>query len=195
MHTDFEELSEALLNESLLLTEASFTTCKREWFASFAQHFQSICAAIAKAQAESNLPAISNLEYTMLYANMTNRRYIAEVWAFGDKRYLDESKHMIGEYDISFLFDHFDALWDKLLVQRKRYVGKVSSQEVTSFMIEAIPKFYSYLVSIARFAIIDCVEEKPFIDIMKNDVFKVRVGDYMAKTEPVFTQKKNKNVE
>jgi len=120
---------------------------------------------------------------------------VAEVWVYGDERYLDEDQRFIGEYDISFLFVHFDELWDKLLALRKRYVGKVSSKEVTSFMIEALPKFYSYLISIARFAIKDCVEEKPFTDIIKNDVFKVHIGDYMAKAESVFTQKKNKDAD
>jgi len=120
---------------------------------------------------------------------------VAEVWVYGDEWYLDEGQRKIGEYDISSLFVHFDELWDNLLSHRKRYIGKVSSQEVTSFMIQVLPKFYSYLTNIARFAIIDFVDEEPFTNIVKNDVFKVRVGDYMAKTESVFTLKKNKNAD
>jgi uncharacterized protein YjbI with pentapeptide repeats len=101
---------------------------------------------------------------------------------------------MIGELDVSYLFVHFDELWDKLLAQRKRYVGSVSSKEVTSFMISALPKFYSYVANLARLAIAECVDEKPFAGIIKNDIFTVRVGDYMAQTEPVFTQKRNKDL-
>ena len=195
MHEDFLTQAETLLTEHLLQTEASFAMHKQSWLAAFAHHFQSTCTTIAKCQSESTLPAISHLEYTMLYENFLNKRYIAEVWVYGDDWYLDEGQRFIGEYDVSFLFTHFEELWNKLLALRKRYVGKVTSQEVTSFIIEALPKFYSYLTNIARFAITECVDQKPFTDIMKNDVFKVRVGDYMAKTEPVFTQKKNKNAE
>ncbi|MCL1873566.1 MAG: pentapeptide repeat-containing protein [Clostridiales bacterium] len=168
---------------------------KQSWFTEFEKHFLAVCANIVKIQDESIIPAISHLEYTMKYTNFLNRRYIAEVWVYGDDWYLDKDQRMVWEYDISFLFVHFDELWDKLLTQRKRYVGKVSAQEVTSFMIEALPKFYSYLINIARFAITDCIDEKPFTDIVKNDIFKVRIGDYMAQTEPVFTQKKNKNAD
>ncbi|MCL1809045.1 MAG: pentapeptide repeat-containing protein [Clostridiales bacterium] len=168
---------------------------KQSWFSTFEKHFQAVCTDIVKAQDESVISAISHLEYAMKYTNFLNRRYVAEVWVYGDGWYLNNGQRMIGEYDVSLLFVNFDELWDKLLAERKRYIGKVSAQEVTSLMIDALPKFYSYLASIVRFAIIDCVDKKPYIDILKNDVFKVRVGDYMSKTEPVFTQKKKKDAE
>jgi len=129
----------------------------------------------------------------MLYANFVNRRYTAEVWVYGDNWYCDKNQRMVGEYDISFLFGYFDELWDKLLSARKRYVGKVTAQEVAAFMLEILPDFYSYLINIARFAITDCIDKKPFIDIAKNEAFRVNVGDYKAKTEPVFTVSKNKD--
>lgn len=168
---------------------------KHSWFSAFEKHFQAMCADIVKMQDKSILSAISHLEYTMVYSNFAYRRYVAEVWVYGDYWYLDKGQRMIGEYDLSFLFVYFDELWDKLLAQRRRYIGKVSSQEITTFMIRALPKFYSYLINIARFAIVDRVDEKPFTDIAKNDLFKVRIGDYMAKTEPVFSQKKSKNAD
>jgi uncharacterized protein YjbI with pentapeptide repeats len=195
MNEDFVDFANNLQNECLLKSEAHFITHKQSCLIAFKNHFQAVCAAIVKAQNESILPGISHLEYTMKYANFINRRYIAEVWVYGEGWYLNEDQRMIGEYDVSPLFVHFDELWDKLLAQRKRFGGKVSSQEVTSAMIQSLPKFYSYLTNIARFAIVDCVDEKQFADIVKNDTFKVRVGDYMAKTEPVFTLKKNKNAD
>jgi uncharacterized protein YjbI with pentapeptide repeats len=156
-------------------------------------HFKSICAEIVKLQNESTLSAISHIEYTMLYTNFINHRYIAEVWVYGDKLYLDKNQRMIGEYDISFLFDSFEELWNKLLSERKRYVGKVPAREITTFMINTLPDYYSYLTNIARFAIADVVEQSPFTDITKDDIFKVKIGDYMAYSEPVFIGRKNKD--
>ena len=192
MHEDFINRANILHNEYLLKIEDLFVANKNRWFAAFTEHFQSVCAEIVKLQNESSIPAISYLDYTMLYVNFIKRRYVAEVWVYGDKSYLDKNQRMVGEYDISFLFVYFNELWDKLLAERKRYVGKVTAREIKSFMIEALPDFYSYLTNIARFAIKDCVDKSPFADIDKNEKFMVNIGDYMAKTENIYTEQKNK---
>jgi uncharacterized protein YjbI with pentapeptide repeats len=194
VNEDFLANAEIMLNESLIKTEVDFTKHMQGLSDAFSNHFQAMCADIVKAQGKSTLSAISHLEYTMLYANFIDRHYIAEVWVYGDEWYVDEGQRMIGKYDVSFLFAHFEELWDKLLIQRKRYVGNVSSKDVMSFMILALPKYYSYIANLARFAIRYCLDIKPLADIIKNDVFTIRVGDYMAKTEPIFTQKKNKDI-
>ena len=194
MHPDFIELSTTLRNDYLLKTEALFADQQQLWFTAFTKHFQSICAEIVQLQNESSLQAISRIEYNMLYTNFVDRRYVAEVWVYGDMLYLDESQRMIGEYDISFLFVYFSELWDKLLSARKRYVGKVAAQEVASFMLQTLPDFYSYLANIARRAIVELFDKQPFTDIIKNGAFKISVGDYMAYTTPVYIESKNKDI-
>lgn len=193
MHSDFVNISKNMSNESLLKTETLFVTKKKSWFEAFASHFQSICADIVKLQNESTLPAISYMEYSLLYTNFINRKYIAEVLVYGDRRYLDKKQRIIGEYDISFLFIYFDELWNELLSTRKRYLGKVTASEIKSIMLKSLPFFYSYLVSIARFAIKDCINKKPFVDINKNDLFRVKVGDYMANAEIIYSESKYKD--
>jgi len=194
LNTNYIDLSTTLRNENLLKTEALFAAQKHHCFTAFSDHFNSICTKITNQQNNSTLPAISRIDYTMLHTNFINRRYIAEVWVYGEDLYLDKNQRKIGEYDISFLFIHFDELWNKLLAQRKRYVGKVRAQEVKTIIMQALPDFYSYLTNIARFAITDILDKKPFIDIIKNDPFKVTVGEYMARTEPIYVESKNKDV-
>jgi len=118
---------------------------------------------------------------------------VAEVWVYGDKRYLDKNQRFVGEYDISFLFVYYNELWDTLLTMRKRYVGKVKVREITEIMLKTLPDFYSYLPKIALLAMKDLVEYPPFNSIAKNETFKVTVGDYMVNTTPVFVETKNKN--
>ena len=193
MHTDFIELSAVLCNENLLKTDFLFSAHQRLWCNAFGEHFQSICTEIANQQKYANLPALSRIEYNMLYTNFINRSYIAEVWVYGDKLYTDKYQQMIGEYDLSFLFIFFDELWNKLLSTRKRYVGMVRAHEVTALIIQTLPDFYSYLVSVARHTIRDLVDKQPFISIAKNEDFRVNIGEYMSCTEPVFIEKRNKN--
>lgn len=193
MPADFLTNIETMHTEALLKTETDFVNNKKAWFADFASHFQQTCTGIRKLQDNATLSEITYFEYTMLRANFINRLYIAEAYVYGDKYYLDKNQRIVGEYDVSFLFTHFHELWDRLLSERKRYIGKVSAREVTSYMMNVLPDYYSYLTNIARFAIADCVDKSPFTDIDKNDVFRVNVGEYMAKTANIYTEKKDKD--
>jgi hypothetical protein len=195
LHNKFNELARKLLNEYLFKTESLFLEKKGEWFGIFAEHFRSVCAGLTRMQSDGSLGALSYVEYTMLYTNFINRRYAAEVCVYNEKSYLDKNRRIVGELDISFLFVHFDALWEELLSARKRFVALVTVREISEFMIDALPSFYSYLANIARFAM-PVYEYGKFVrDIAKGDEFMVSVGDYMARTEPVYTETKEKDSE
>ncbi|MCL1976071.1 MAG: pentapeptide repeat-containing protein, partial [Firmicutes bacterium] len=195
MHPHFVELSTTLRNEKLLKMEVLFVAQKKHWLFLFNNHLQSICKKITTLQTESTLPAISFLEFTQLYTNIISRRYVAEIWVYDDKLYLDKNQLYIGEYDLSFLLIYFDDLWNSLLSARKQYVGKVTSREIKEYMLKAIPDFLSYFISIVRFAIRECIDKKPLIDIKKNEEFIVNVGNYMASTESVYAEYKNKDAD
>jgi uncharacterized protein YjbI with pentapeptide repeats len=193
MNTTFSGCAVALQNEYLLKTEALFVANRTTWLADFGKHFQETCLVLQNLQDRAVIPTIAYLEYVMLYTNFINRRYVAEVFVYNNKSYIDKTQRQIYEFDISFLFTHFDELWTKLLAERNRYANRVTAKEIRAFMLEALPDFYSYLANIARFAIANCVDTSPFTDIAKNDVFRVNVGDYMAITENVYTEKKKKD--
>ena len=193
MNKNFATHAATLRTEYLQKTETLFISNKAAWFVDFTRNFHEICVEIRKLQDRAALTAIAYLEYTMLYTNIMDRHYVAELFVYNDKGYLDKNQRIIGEYDISFLFIYFERMWDKLLSERKRYVGKVTSREITAFMVETLPFFGSYLANIARFSIVDCIDKSPFVNINKNDVFRVNVGDYLAYTENIYIEKKNKD--
>jgi len=193
MPEDFKKRFDELCNEYLLKTEKLFVEQKPDFFSAFAQHFHYMCAETIKLQENSAIPALSRLEYTMLYTNFINRRYLASVFIYGDMAYCDNNQRLVGEFDISALFVFFDELWDKTLSECRRFVGKISTKDVNTCMFEALPGFYSYLINIARFVVRDILCKEPFAAIIKNDYFRVCVGDYMAKTEPVYVQNRNKD--
>ena len=193
MNKDFITRADTKKNEYLLKTEDLFVINKDKWFADFAKHFRDICAQIQKQQIESALSAISYLEYTMLYTNLINRKYDADIFVYSDKHYLNKSQRFVGSYDISSILVYYDKLWNELTAMKKFYVGKVTAHDVTRFMLKALSDFYSYLVNIARFVIAECIDESPFINIDKNEKFMVNIGDYMSITEPVYVEEKNKD--
>ena len=193
MIDSFLDIADTLTNEYLLKTESLFVNNRQLWVVHFAEHFLSACETIQKLQAESEMQPVSYLEYTMLYSNFISRKYLAEIRVYGDKSYLDKRQRIIGSYDISYLFDLFDKLWDELLNIRKRFVGQVSSRDVTTCMMKILPHFYSYLANIARVAIADCANCPQFIKVIKNEKFIVEAGDYLALTENVYIENKAKN--
>jgi len=195
MKSDFLTYAENKRNEYLIKTEELFSTKKNDWLQDFTVHFNDICARICKLQLESALSAISYLDYTMLYANFINRRYSAEVFVYDKTSYFDKNQYFLGEYDLSFLFVYFDKLWDDLTNMKRRYIGLISPREVKILILQTLPCFFSYLANIARFAIVECVDKSTFANIEKGEEFKVNVGDYMAKTEIVYSERKNKNAD
>ena len=162
------------------------------WFDSFAKNFRTICTEILKLQNEAIISSVSYLEYTMLRVDFIQRRYKATVFVYNHDSYLDKKQRIVGEYDISFLFVHFDSLWEVLLSLRRRYIGQIKAREIKSFMLLALPDFYSYLINIARFALTDLIAESPFTEIAKNNSFRINVGDYMEVTETVFQREQKK---
>ena len=149
-------------------------------------------------QDDSVLSTVSYLEYTLLYTNFIRRRYVAEIFVYGVESYLDKRQQVVGHYDLTFLFVYFNNLWNDLLEMRKRYVGKVTARDIATYMLSTIHDFYSYLASIARRAIAECVGDKgnkALVDIDKNEEFFIDVGDYMNVTETIYTEFKNKSTD
>ena len=129
----------------------------------------------------------------MLYTNFINRRYVAELFACGDELYLDKVQRHLGSCDISELFVFYDRLWEDLLALRKRYVGKVSTQDINEFMLQSLPEFYSFLEGIIRIVVTDLADKNPFTNIIKCEKFLVNVGDYMSSTHTVYTEWKSRD--
>jgi len=195
MNKGFVSRASIMCNEYLLKTEELFVSNKDKWIADFVGEFLDVCAQIRKIQDEIDQSPISYLEYTMLLTNFLNRDYIVDIFTYGDESYLDENQRFIASYDISYLFIYFDELWNKLLLERKRYVGNVSARDVKIIMMNALTDFYAYLVSIARFAIAGCIDNNLFKGVNKSDNFYINVGKYMESTQTVYRENKCKDIE
>jgi uncharacterized protein YjbI with pentapeptide repeats len=193
MHKDFIAYANIRKNEYLLKTEELFTKNKSIWLSEFNRHFREICKCVQMLQTRSELSALSYLEYTMLNANFINKRYIAYIMAYNDKSYLDRYQRLIGTYDVSFMLVYFNMLWDDLINTKRRYAGLVSAQDVTTIMLQTLPDFFSYLINIARFAIMEECDSTSLGGICKNKVFEVKVGGYMVPSETVYSETKDKN--
>ena len=194
MDERFAERANALLNEKLFKTEDIFPGEFPRLSAEFKKNFAQICEYIAALQKNGDFGDLSYIEYAMLRTNLINKEYAAEVCIYGENWYLCKNQRAVGRFDISGLFKYFDELWQELISIRKQYIGKVSAQEVTAFVMrEAAPKFYSYITVLCRFSILECVVRDYFGNIKKTPRFEINSGEYMARTESVYKENAEKN--
>ncbi|MCL2815999.1 MAG: pentapeptide repeat-containing protein [Oscillospiraceae bacterium] len=194
MDERFTERANALLNERLFKTEDLFLGEFSCLSAEFKKNFAQICGEIAKLQENGDFGDVAYIGYTMLRTNLINKEYATEVCIYGENWYLCKNQRAVGQFDISVLFRYFDELWQELIAVRKQYIGKVSAQEVTAFIMqEAAPKFYSYVTVLCRFSILECVGQNYFGAIKKTPRFQINSGEYMARTESVYKENTQKN--
>ena len=195
MDKDFLEQAKEMLNAELFKLDEFFFENFPGFSAKFKENFQQVCESITKLQNDNKLDEIAYLDYTMLRANIINKDYVAEVFVYGENWFLCENQCAVGRFDISFIFKYFDELWKKLLFKGSRYIGTVKANEVNEFMMDVAPKFYSYLASLYRFSILDCIDKDYFIKIKKYPQFEINAGEYMAFTEAVYKENSEKNRE
>jgi len=193
MDTHFLNRAETLLTEKLFETEGLFQCGFSSLSEAFKENFQEICREIAALQAAGNLDEIAYIEYTMLRSNIINKNYTAEIRTYGKEWFLCKNQRVVGQFDISDILQNLDKLWTDLLTTRKQYVGKVSSLDISEFIMDATPKFYTYVISLCRFSILDCIEQDYFKVIKKTPQFSINVGEYMAQTEPIYKENSEKD--
>ena len=190
----FTERANALLNEKLFKTEDMFLGEFPRLQKQFRENFAQVCEEIIKLQKNEDFGDVAYIGYTMLRTNLINKEYVSEVCIYGENWYLGKNQRAVGRLDIAVLFKYFDELWQELIAVRKNYVGKVSAQEVTAFIMqEAAPKFYSYVTVLGRFSILDCIGQNYFGEIKKSPRFEINSGEYMAQTEAVYKENTEKD--
>lgn len=195
MEKEFQTYAGNIKNQILFQWEDVFQANQEQFISRFREHFNQICREIVRLQKSGGLPELSYLEYTLLYTNFLERNYAAQVRVYGEDWYLDPNQKAVGTFDVSFLFEPFTELWDKLLTARKGYAGEVSSADVAELVIAALPCFYAYVVTTARRAILTCVEGEAYGELKRADEFEINIGEYMGHTEAVYKEKRNKDRE
>jgi hypothetical protein len=195
MNERYLERAAVMLNAALIKTDGHFRENFPRLSAEFAENFKKICGETAGLQESGNLGDIAYIEYTMLRTNLINKDYAAEVRVYGGDWYLDKEQRALGRFDISSLFKYFDGLWTELYKLQVSYTGKISALDTAGFMMDAAAKFYSYVITLCRFSVLDCIEQDYFKKIKKSPQFEINAGEYMARTQSVYKENAEKDRE
>lgn len=195
MEKEFFDYLNQLANQKLFEMDEYFYYHREKYIPEFQHNFKETCQTIENLQKNGQLNHIAYLEYTMLYTNVTQKKYIAEVRVYDDMWYLDKQQKVVGLMDISPYFIKMEELKEELLKERKRYKNRISKSEILEQLVPYFKSFYKYFTSTCRFGILDCIELPEFERINRIDKFEINVGEYMADTEPVYKENQEKDSE
>lgn len=195
MDQEFLDYLNQSANSKLYEMDQYFFYYREDYIPAFQDNFKSICEKISELQAAGDLDEIAYLEYTMLYTNISQKKYIAEIRVYDDMWYLDKQQKIVGTMDISEYFVKMEELKEELLKERKRYKKRISKTEIMEQLTPYFYSFYKYFAATCRFGILDCIELPEFQSIRRMDKFEINVGNYMADTEPIYKENKDKDAE
>lgn len=193
MTKKYMQYAEQLKTQKLFETEQLYQNRLDEYTPIFQNHFKKICESIRKLQKNHELGEISYLEYTLLFTDLIRQKEAAEVRVYNDNWYFDPTQLTVGSFDFSFIFTKYRELWTELMSSRKKFAGAVTAQETISFLLSCARQFYKYVVSAFRFSILACVETEPFLSIQRAKKFEINVGEYMAHTEAVYKENRQRS--
>lgn len=195
MELNFVDVLKKKANQKLFEMEERFQTQFEKLLPPFQTNFKKISQNIVALQKKKELGSIAYLEYTMLYTNVLQKKYIAEIRVYDDMWYLDNCQMTVGTMDLSDYFQLMDKLQEQLLKERKRYQNMISKTELLEYLVPYFLSFYEYFRVVCRFGILKCLEFEEFKNIKKCEQFEINVGTYMADAVPIYKENKNKSSE
>lgn len=133
----------------------------------------------AKEQKKEN---IMFLYFSLLKVDIIQKNYQIFVQAQDFRWYFDD-KPIEFYFPIDFLLEPFQTLWDKLYIESKKYVGKVSIYDVRQIMWEELEKYQSSIAHVLRYLLKNIEREEWFSGIFDKNYYAIRWGEYRDEAE------------
>lgn len=143
---------------------------------------------------EAEKEVVMFLYFSLLKIDVLHRKYTVILTAQDFRWYLDPETIELS-FSIDFLFDPLNKLWDKLLLEQKKYVEKINSYDVRKIIFEELAIYNSSIALALRYAYRDIEEESFYQELPKMSYFCIRWGEYRDKTEIIIQIDREKKTE
>lgn len=154
----------------------------------FIESFRRICIKIKDLQKSGIKGKIAYINYSLLRTNIIEGTYSYLVQGLNRFSIFDRVECQ-EEYDVRWTFQFLDELEKELLEKSKLYINKVFKPDVERFIRKEFLSCNNYIVKLAEYAMPRAVELEEFREILKEDVLKVRVGEYKGYYKDVYIYK------
>lgn len=124
-------------------------------------------------------------QYEMLRTNILNESYVIYLHGYNANWYLDESPLCI-EIDLKFIFQPFIELKERLLEEKKIYLGKINEYDVQNIIFNSVIDSFKLLAEALRTWFWDVDEEEYVINNLKSEFYLIKISEYESESETVF---------
>ncbi|PNQ82793.1 pentapeptide repeat-containing protein [Paenibacillus sp. F4] len=181
------EIYEPLKHRMLFALEVYFQNHKHALAKAFRNSLEQIFEKAKLMQQEGNKQALGYISYSMLRTELANGRatYLVEAM---DKRWFMDRHTCRDTYNADWAFRYLDEWEMELSKHAKKYGGRIGPDDIQRMKLHAAVYVHQYIIALARFSITEeWFDDIQFAhEIQLEDVFELRVGEYLDQSEVVY---------
>lgn len=143
----------------------------------------------------ANENKIAVFQFELLRINILNESYKILIHGYNSLWYLD-STSIYEEIDLNFLFKPFVSFKEKLIKEKKIYMGKVNDYDIEKIIFHIVVKCYMDMSKVVRNWFWNLDEEEWMKERSVGDFYTVKWSEYQGKSETLFVMdERKKNIE
>ncbi|MBB6624510.1 pentapeptide repeat-containing protein [Clostridium gasigenes] len=137
---------------------------------------------------------IAVFQFELLRINILNESYKTFIHGYNSLWYLDKDS-IYEEIDLKFLFEPFIDLKEKLIKEKKIYMGKVNNYDIQEIIFDLAVECYNNMSESARNWLWNLDEEEWMKESSIQDFYIIKWSEYQGESETIFTMdNKEKNI-
>lgn len=172
--------------------EQDFHVHHLEWIEQLKPKFEAICC-VAKNIQEKNHISIGYLMFHVLRTRLMEHDYRYQVVIYGEEFYAKEG-FFVGDIDVSFIYQYYEKLWQVLLTEYKKYIGKITPMDIEQIMLRLLDEFHTYVVELLRCGLLDFLETTSYLMLEKASDFHIESGELMEPGNVIHMEQKEKSI-
>lgn len=153
--------------------------------------FKKVCKNVEKYCSDEEYEAYY-LVFHLLRTRIIEHNYQYEVRIYNQEWYLEEGIY-VGEFNVEFIYHHYEKLWNQLIRERLKYVRKINEADIHFIMLETIGEFHPYIIRFLREHIMAVIHTEEYISLTKGNRFVIKTGEYLEIGDFVFVEEKYKD--
>ena len=149
----------------------------------FVANFRELCQKIIKMQNVGEKGKIAYITYSFGVDQLQRESQAYQVEAYGEDWFFEDDSPCRVEYDVSWLYNLLEEMYQKLSEISKKYLGKITSADLAHIWKDEILLCDVRLLDFAKKAIKEAILLEEFQAIAKEEVLEIRLGQYKGYNE------------
>ncbi|MUG47386.1 pentapeptide repeat-containing protein [Paenibacillus woosongensis] len=165
--------------------EQTYQGWRPELIREFIASFRAWCRQLLELQAAGKKGRIGYLTYSMLRTAMQSGKmtYLGE--AQDENWFMDPQPVRCG-YEAKWAYLPLEKWKEAVMSRRREYAGQISEMDVEREMRHEAAYVHGYVVALIRQAMPEAVRLEEFLQLDKEAVVEIRVGEYLDHSEVVY---------